>query len=247
MMTSLAGDVALVTGASGGIGGATALALAKAGAAVGVHFNRDQAGAEKIADAVRGGGGRAVVVQGDVVDPASVEAIVAETVRQLGPINILVNNSGTLQNLPFGSITPSNFHEQFSANVLGAVLMTQAAARHFPAKGARVVNVSTNLVYGPLPGTALYAAAKAAIIILTQGFARELGSRGVNVNAVAPGATDTPMLSWLTDDMRTGIADSTPLGRMGLPGDVADVIVFLASPAARWVNGRTIIVDGGLM
>lgn len=247
MLGPLNGNVALVTGASGGIGSATAAALAKVGAAVALHYKSNRAGAEAALAAITKEGGRALIVKGDVTDLADAERIAAEVAAQLGPIAILVNNSGTLQNLPFGKITPDNFHEQFATNVLGVILMTQAAARHFPASGARVINVATNLAYNPLPGTTVYSAAKAAIITLTQGFARELAARQVNVNAVAPGATDTPMLSWLTDDMRADIAATTPLGRMGTPADVADVIVFLASPASRWVTGRTIIVDGGLI
>lgn len=238
---------ALVTGASGGIGRAVAHALARAGSAVAVHYFKNQAGAEEIALSINEEGGCAIVVGGDVGEADQAQAIAGQAAEAFGSLDILVNTSGTLQNLPFGAITPDAFQEQFSTNVLGAILMTQACVLHFPAQGGRVVNFATNLAYGPLPGTAVYAAAKAAIITLTQGFARELAPRGVTVNAVAPGAIDTPMLDWLTDDMRASIAQATPLGRMGRPDDVADIVVFLASPAARWMTGRTLIVDGGLV
>jgi 3-oxoacyl-[acyl-carrier protein] reductase len=239
--------VALVTGASGGIGGAVARAFAASGARVAAHYFRNRVAAEALVAEINIAGGRAIAIGGDVADPDDAAGIAERTAAALGSIDILVNNSGTIQNLPFGSVTPQSFHEQFSANVLGMIMMTQAVAPHFPASGARVVNVASNLAYNPLPGTAVYSAAKAAIITLTHCFARELGPLGVTVNAVAPGATDTQMVSWLTDEMRAEIALSTPLGRMGRPDDAAEVVLFLASPAARWVTGRTLIVDGGLI
>ncbi len=247
MSKVLDGKVALVTGASGGIGSAVAKRLAEAGASVAVHYHKNKAGAEAAAEAVKAAGGEALIVTGDAAAPADAARIADEVAARFGRIDILINNAGTLQNLPFGAVTPENFNEQFHNNVLSGIIMMQEAVRHFPADGARVVNVATNLAYGPMEGATVYSAAKAAIITLTQGFARELGKKGITVNAVAPGATDTAMLSWITDETRQWIAQSTPLGRMGQPDDVADVILFLASPASRWVTGRTLIVDGGLI
>lgn len=247
MSKDLDGKVALVTGASGGIGSAVASRLAQAGAKVAVHYNKNKAGADATAEAIKAAGGEFLVVSGDAADPKQAARIADEIAAKFGRIDILINNAGTLQNLPFGAVTPENFDEQFHNNVLSGIIMMQEAVRHFPAEGGRVVNVSTNLSYGPMEGATVYSAAKSAIITLTQGFARELGKRNITVNAVAPGATDTNMLSWITDEMRQGIAQMTPLGRMGQPDDVADVILFLASPAARWVSGRTLIVDGGLI
>ena len=247
MAKVLDGKVALVTGASGGIGGAVAKRLAEAGASVAAHYNTNEQGARETADAIKAAGGECLVTGGDAADPKQAARIADEVADRFGRIDILINNAGTLQNLVFGSVTPENFDEQFHNNVLSGIIMMQEAVRHFPAEGGRVVNVSTNLSYGPMEGATVYSAAKAAIITLTQGFARELGKKGITVNAVAPGATDTSMLSWITDEMRQGIAQATPLGRMGQPDDVADVIVFLASPASRWVTGRTLIVDGGLI
>ena len=247
MNPTLHGKAALVTGASGGIGAETARRLAAAGARVAVHYGENAAAAGAVVAEIVAAGGMAIAVGGDVGDGLAAARIVDEAAAALGGIDILVNVAGTSPNLPFGSITRQNFDALFHVNVLGTVLMMQEAARHFPAAGARVVNVASNLCYGPMAGLVAYSAAKSAIVTLTQGFARELGGRGIAVNAVAPGATDTPMTAWIPDDIRSAIVAQTPLGRFGAPDDIADVIVFLASPQARWINGRTIVVDGGLI
>jgi 3-oxoacyl-[acyl-carrier protein] reductase len=236
---------ALVTGASGGIGSATARLLAKRGAHVCVHYNSNPDGARTVVEAITAAGGKATTVGGDVVDDA--DAILLAAAGADSRIDILVNNAGTLQEIPFGKVTKDNFSEQFHANVLGMIMISQAAVPFFPTGGGQIVNVATNMVYGPLAGANVYTAAKAAIISLTRGFANELGERRITMNAVAPGATDTPMISWVPDDIRNQVASATPLGRLGQPNDVAQIIAFLASPASRWVNGRTIIVDGGLI
>lgn len=245
-MREIGNSVALVTGASGGIGSETARRLASAGAQVAVHGFRNRAGAERVAADILAIGGKAIVVGGDVGDAADAARIADEVADRLGGIEILVNVSGTSPQVPFGSITRTSFDALFHDNVLGTILMMQECARHMSA-GARIVNVASNLCYGPMAGLVPYAAAKAALITLTQGFARELGARRIAVNAVAPGAIETPMTNWIPDDIRAGIASATPLGRLGQPDDVADAIVFLASAAAKWVNGRTLIVDGGLI
>jgi len=243
----LAGKVALVTGGSGGIGGAVARVLAKRGASVAVHYFRNQASASALAAELHANGQKAMTVGGDVGREADTFAIAAAVAKQFGHIDILVNNAGSLANLPFGSVTADAFDQQFHANVLSVVLMTQAVMPYFPTTSGRIINVSTNIVAAPLPGTAIYSATKAAVSTITAGFARELGHRGVTVNAVAPGATDTKMLDWLTAEAREGIARSTPLGRMGLPSDVAEAIAFFASDAAQFITGRTLIIDGGLV
>lgn len=245
-MGELDNTVALVTGASGGIGSVTARRLAVAGAQVAVHGFRNRAGAERVAADINATGAKAIVILGDVGDAADAARIADQVAEQLGAIGILVNLSGTSPQMPFGSITSQSFERLFRDNVLGSILMMQECARHM-SEGARIVNVASNLSYGPMAGLVPYAAAKAALITLTQGFARELGSRRIAVNAVAPGAIETPMTDWIPQDIRAAIAATTPLGRIGQPDDVADAIVFLASPAAKWVNGRTLIVDGGLI
>jgi 3-oxoacyl-[acyl-carrier protein] reductase len=247
MSGDLSGQVALVTGASGGIGRAAARALAQAGAIVGVHgFSNRDALAETVA-AIEADGGRALAVYGDCAVQADCEAMVAALVAAHGRVDILVNCAGTSGQQPFGSITAEGFARVMNDNVLSTVLMMQAAVAQFGPEGGRIVNVSTNLAFGPMAGLVPYCAAKAAVVTLTQGFARELAGRNITINSVAPGATETPMTAWIPDDMRAGIAAATPLGRMGQPDDIADIILFLASPASRWVNGRTIIADGGLI
>lgn len=246
MNQELAGKVAIVTGASGGIGSEVARRLASAGAAVMIHYHRSADAAEQVRAEIEAAGGAARLVQGDASDGADAARIVAETVAAFGQLDILINNAGISSFYPFGEMTAADVDREFAVNVRSVVMMTQAAAAQL-AGGGRVVNVGSNLALGPMPGLTLYAAAKAAVAALTQGFARELGSRGIAVNAVAPGATITPMTAWLEQEALDGIAAATPLGRVGQPDDVADAILFLASPRSRWVDGRTLVVDGGLI
>lgn len=245
-MNSLAGKRTLVTGASGGIGSETARRLAQAGARVAVHGFRNLAAAQELADEIVSDGGEAFALSGDLTNSAQMRVIADSMAERWGGIDILVHVSGTSPSMPFGSVTAEGFDALFRENVWSTITAMQECARHM-GEGARIVSVSSNLCYGPMAGLVPYAAAKAALITLTQGFARELGARRIAVNAVAPGAIETPMTAWIPDDIRAGIAAATPLGRMGQPDDVADAILFLASPAARWVNGRTLIVDGGLI
>lgn len=242
----LSGKVALVTGASGGIGGESARRLAKAGAKVAVHYNSNAESANAIVDEITNAGGEAIAVGGDVTDEAACKSIVDATVAGLGGLDILVNNAGISSFIPFGEMTAEAIDKEFAVNVKSVILMTQAAAPHLE-NGGRVVNVSSNLIHAPIPGMTAYCAAKSAVACLTHGFAKELGVKGITVNAVSPGATHTPMTAWLPDEMVKSISDATPLSRLAMPDDVADVILFLASPNSRWVNGRSVVVDGGLV
>jgi 3-oxoacyl-[acyl-carrier protein] reductase len=237
--------VALVTGASSGIGSAIATRLGRAGATVAVHYNSHEENAA-VASTITSAGGTAFIVGGDVAKVDDAKSIVKAVVDRCGEIDILVNCAGILEYARFGDIDSASFERQFSVNTLSVVLMMQAAVPHFPASGGRVVNVSSNIAFRPIEGCSIYCASKAAVSTLTEAFSKELASKRITVNAVAPGATDTPMTAWLTDDLRRGIEQATPLGRMAVPADIADVVFFLASDGSRWVTGRTILVDGGL-
>jgi 3-oxoacyl-[acyl-carrier protein] reductase len=237
--------VALVTGASSGIGSAIATRLGRAGATVAVHYNSHEENAA-VASTITSAGGTAFIVGGDVAKVDDAKSIVKAVVDRCGEIDILVNCAGILEYARFGDIDSASFERQFSVNTLSVVLMMQAAVPHFPASGGRVVNVSSNIAFRPIEGCSIYCASKAAVSTLTEAFSKELASKRITVNAVAPGATVTPMTAWLTDDLRRGIEQATPLGRMAVPADIADVVFFLASDGSRWVTGRTILVDGGL-
>jgi 3-oxoacyl-[acyl-carrier protein] reductase len=244
---NMASRIAIVTGASSGIGAEIARRLASRGATVAVNYRQGREGAEAVVRDIEARGGTAFAIGADVSDPEQARRLADEVAARCGRIDILVNNAGILEGGRIGEIDLASVERQFRVNAFSVVYMMQAAIPHMPAdRGGRIVNVGTNLSYAPLEGCVVYAASKAAVVTLTAGFAKELGKQHITVNAVAPGATVTPMTDWLSDDMRRGIAASTPLGRMGQPDDVADVVVFLASDAARFVTGRTVIVDGGL-
>ena len=243
---TLTGKVALVTGGSRGIGAAIAMKLAALGARAAINYRSGTSAAQEVAAEIRRRGGIAEIFAGDVAEPGAVKSMVAAVVRAFGHIDIVVNNAGAFGTRPFGTIDAAFFTEQFNANALSTVLVTQEAAAHFPSTGGRVVNVSSNLAFRSIAeGTSIYAAAKAAVATITQCFARELGKRNITVNAVAPGVIETRMTTELLAERRQAIVDDAALGRVGQPGDVAGVVAFLVSDAAGWITGRTIMVDGG--
>jgi 3-oxoacyl-[acyl-carrier protein] reductase len=246
-MSFFAGKTALVTGASGGIGAAIARAMAAQGAAVAVHYRGGKDKAEALAREITETGAQAAAFGADVSAPAEATQLAGAVAARFGQIDILVNNAGIIETGIFGAIDPASFERQFNGNVLSVLLMMQAAVPHFPASGGRIINISSSLAVAPLESTVVYSACKAAVNTLTQGFARELGRRHITVNAIAPGATETPMTSGIPQEIKDRIANSTPLGRWARPEDIADVAVFLASDAARFVTGRVIVVDGGLI
>lgn len=243
----LIGKNAIITGASRGIGAAIARRLARDGAIVGIIYKDNTLAAERVAMEIRASGGRAEISRADVADEGALSATVQALASRLGGIDILINAAGTFDAAPVGQISRAMFESQMLTHAWGVIAMTQAALPHFRASGGYIVNVSTSLVHEPSDGTAVYSAAKAAVEVLTRGFAMELGSRGIRVNAVAPAITRTDMTAAIPVEHLEKETELTPLGRLAEPDDIADVVAFLASDDARWITGRTILTDGGRM
>jgi 3-oxoacyl-[acyl-carrier protein] reductase len=248
-MGDLEGKVAVVTGASKGIGAAIAKGLGAAGAAVVVNYASSREGADRVVAEITGKGGRAVAVQGDVAKAADVRRLFEETRRAFGPVDVLVNNAGVYQFDPIESVSESEFHRQFDTNVLGPILAIQQAVKHFGPKGGSVINVSSISSTAAVPNSAVYSATKGALDAMTRVLAAELGPRKIRVNTIAPGGVETEGLhrmGILGSDLEKQMVAQTPLGRLGQPDDIAGVAVFLASDAARWLTGERIAASGGL-
>jgi 3-oxoacyl-[acyl-carrier protein] reductase len=248
-MNDLTGKVAIVTGASKGIGAAIATALAAAGAAVTVNYASDKEGANRTVAETTMKGGRAIAVQGDVANANDVRRMFEETVAAHGAPNVLVNNAGTYAFEPIEAVTESAYRRTFDTNVLGTILPIQEAAKTFPSSGGSIVNISTIASENPVPNSSLYAASKAAIDTLTMALAKEFGPRQIRVNTVAPGYTateGTTRIGLVGSDQERVLAAATPLGRFGQPADIAPVVVFLASDDAAWLTGERISASGGV-
>jgi 3-oxoacyl-[acyl-carrier protein] reductase len=245
-MRKLEGKVALVTGASRGIGAAIAERLAEDGASVVVNYVKAQREAEAVAERVRRAGVRALVAKADVGDSMQAASLVEDAVRQMGRLDILVNNAAMVNKGTMGAIDPASVRAQLATNVEGVIATVQAAIAHLPSDGGRVINVSSLIVSHPLSGMTVYAAAKGAMDAMTRVWAKELGPKGVTVNAVAPGPVQTDLMRENLDDATRAIfIQRTSLGRIGMPDDVADVVAFLASNDARWVTGQVLAATGG--
>jgi 3-oxoacyl-[acyl-carrier protein] reductase len=252
MSKSLENKVALVTGASKGIGAEIARQLADAGAAVVVNYATDRAGAERVVTAIKTKGGKAVAVQADVSKPAEVERLFTDADKAFGGrLDVLVNNAGIYKGAPLSEVTPEHFHEQFNLNVLGLILASQHAAKRFGDAGGTIVNVSSMVAIKAFPGLSVYSATKGAVDAVTRVLAAELGPKKVRVNAVNPGlvtteGTQSAGLVGPEAAFEKGSIASTALGRMGTPDDIAKVVVFLASPASGWLTGETLFASGGV-
>jgi 3-oxoacyl-[acyl-carrier protein] reductase len=247
-MSSLKGKVALVTGASKGIGAAIARELAARGAAVAVNYSGSKAAAENIVAAINNAGGKAIAVQANVSDPASIQPLVATVVKELGPIDVLVNNAGIYEFGPLEQITPEHFHKQFNLNVLGLLLVTQAAVAQFNPKGGSIINIGSVVGRMAFPNAAVYSATKGAVDSITVSLSKELGPKGIRVNALNPGLiiTEGAQTAGIAgSDFEKNAAAGTPLGRVGQPQDVATTAAFLASTDAGWVSGQTLYAAGG--
>lgn len=249
MSTKLEGKTAVVTGASKGIGAGIARRLAADGAAVVVNYAASKAAAESVVADIRKAGGKAIAVQGDVANAADVRRLFAEAVKAFGQVDVLVNNAGVYKFGPIESITEAEFRRQYDTNVLGAILTIQEAIKHFGPQGGSIINLSSVVATNPWPQTALYSSTKAAIDTLTRGLALELAARKVRVNAVAPGTTEsegTEELNLFSGEEGKKIIASTPLGRLGVPADIARVVAFLASDESEWITGEVIRAAGGM-
>jgi 3-oxoacyl-[acyl-carrier protein] reductase len=243
---SFEGKAVLVTGGSRGIGAAVARRFASLGACVAVGYRSDRASAQALVADIVAAGGTAVAVAGDVAIPAQARAMVRDAHDAFGRLDILVNAAGVGPYLPLAEIDEAHCRAIFDTNVLGAIMLTQAAAPLLPSPGGRIVHFASRLAFNPIPTSAVYSASKAAVVTLVHGFARELGPRGITVNAVAPGVIETDMTADILRERGDQIVAATPLRRIGQPDDIAGVVAFLASADAGWVTGRTIIADGGL-
>jgi 3-oxoacyl-[acyl-carrier protein] reductase len=244
----LAGKVAVVTGASKGIGAAIAKHLASEGASVVVNYASSKSGADKVVAEITSAGGKAVAVQGDVSKKADITRLFAETKKAFDALDVLVNNAGVYEFGPLENVTEEHFHKQFNLNVLGLLLTTQEAVKHFTPAGGSIVNISSVVGRYPLPGASVYSATKAAVDAFTKSLAKELGPKKIRVNSLNPGMIETEGLhtaGFAEGDFRKHIETQTPLGRIGQPDDVAKVAVFLASDDSGWVTGETLLVSGG--
>jgi 3-oxoacyl-[acyl-carrier protein] reductase len=248
IMKKLTGKVALVTGASKGIGAAIAKSLAAAGASVAVNYASSKAGAEKVVAAISAEGGKAIAVGGDVSKESDAKGLVDATVKAFGRLDILVNNSGVYEFGNIEDVTPENFHRMFDINVLGLLLTTKAAVKHI-GEGGSIINIGSVVSRITPPGSSVYTATKGAVDAISGVLARELGPRKIRVNALNPGMVETEgthTAGFIGSEFATHTIAQTPLGRLGQPQDIAAAAVFLASDDAGWLSGQELLASGGL-
>ena len=245
----LNGKVAVVTGASKGIGAGIAKEFAEAGASVAVNYASDKQGADRVVDEITKRGGKAIAIQGNVAKKADVEKLFAEAEKAFGKIDIVVNNAGVYEFMPLEEVTEQQFHRMFDTNVLGILLVTQEGLKHFNANGGSIINISSLASSLTPPTAVVYNATKGAVDAITRTLAKELGPRKIRVNAINPGMVITEGVvtgGFHESDMRTMFESMTPLGRVGQTDDIAPASVFFASDDSKWVTGETLIIAGGL-
>jgi 3-oxoacyl-[acyl-carrier protein] reductase len=249
-MSELTGKVAIVTGASKGIGAGIAKSLGEAGASVVVNYASSRDGADRVVAAIKSKGGKAIAVQGDVSKAADVRRLFDETKKAFGSLDVLVNNAGVFEFDPLEKVTESEFHREFNINVLGPILAIQESLKHFGPEGGSVINISSVASTSPVPNSVVYSATKGALDTVTRGLAKELGPRKIRVNAIAPGGVETEgvhRIGLIGSDMEKNMVAATPLGRLGQPDDIARVAVFLASDSSSWLTGERISASGGFV
>ncbi|HWE04800.1 MAG TPA: glucose 1-dehydrogenase [Tepidisphaeraceae bacterium] len=247
-MSKLTGKVAVVTGASKGIGAAIARSLAAEGASVVVNYASSRSGADTVVADITAAGGKAVAVGGDVSKAADAERIIDAAITSYGRLDILVNNSGIYEFAPIAAITEESFHKLFNVNVLGVLLTTRAAMKYL-GEGASVINIGSGVSRITPADSAVYTATKGAVDAITGVFAREFGAKKIRVNSINPGivATEgTHSAGFIGSDFEKGLVAQTPLGRVGQPSDIASVAVFLASDDSGWLTGERLLATGGL-
>jgi len=246
-MSNLTGKVAVVTGASKGIGAGIAKALGAAGASVVVNYASSRSGADVVVDAITKAGGKAIAVHGDVSKPADAQTIIDAAIKTYGHLDILVNNSGVYEFGAIEAITPEHFHKQFDINVLGLLLVTSAASKHL-GKGGSIINIGSLVSRITPAASSVYSATKGAVDAITGVLSLELGPKGIRVNSLNPGMVETEgahTAGFIGSDFAKGAAASTPLGRIGQPDDIAPAAVFLASDDAGWISGQILYASGG--
>ena len=248
-MSKLKGKVAVVTGASKGIGAGIAKGLAAEGATVVVNYASSKEGADRVVAEIKNKGGKAVAVHGDVSKAGDVQRIFAETKETFGRLDVLVNNAGVYEFAPLENITEEHFHRQFNTNVLGLLLATQEAAKHFSAEGGSVINIGSTASSLNPPTTAVYTATKGAVDAVTHVLAKELGPKKIRVNSINPGIVETEgvhAIGIIGSEFQKNFEAQTPLGRIAQPQDIAPIAVFLASADSGWLTGETLLASGGL-
>jgi 3-oxoacyl-[acyl-carrier protein] reductase len=248
-MSKLKDQVAVVTGASKGIGAGIAKALAAEGASVVVNYSSSKAGADKVVADIVKSGGKAVAVQGDVSKQADITRLFAETKKAYGRLDILVNNAGIYDFAPIEAVTEDSFHKQFNLNVLGLLLTTKEALKFFGDKGGSVINISSAISTLTPPNTSVYTATKGAVDVITRTLSKELGPRKIRVNAINPGMIETEGVhaaGFAEGDFRKWVETQAPLGRIGQTDDISPTAVYLASSDSKYMTGETLSVSGGM-
>lgn len=248
-MGKLSNQVAVVTGSSKGIGAGIAKGLAAEGAAVVVNYASSKEGADRVVSEIKAKGGKAIAVQGDVAKAKDVQRLFAETEKAFGRLDVLVNNAGVYEFAPLDQVTEEQFHRLFGTNVLGLILATQEAAKHFSSDGGSVINIGSAVSSLTPPQTTVYTATKSAVDAVTRTLAKELGPKKIRVNSINPGMVETEGVraaGFLGSDFQKGAEAQTPLGRIAQPEDITPVAVFLASADSGWLTGETLLASGGL-